>query len=186
MAIFRDAGKLGVLLLQLSPAFSPRKHQLSELEPLIEMMGGYDLAIEFRNRNWAIGDRLRIDNWICAKAWRDFRERGLACIGSFHGDAIGRGRSDELRTSHICVCMDATRKLTSPAKLWLRVSITITARSEIAEVAERSRRLAKEARELHVDFQQQQSRLRAARSASFAQSAGSNRQERRHRQQELF
>src|SRR5919202_228425 len=32
MAIFRSAGKLGALLLQLSPAFSPRKHELSELE----------------------------------------------------------------------------------------------------------------------------------------------------------
>ena len=37
MSIFRSAGKLGVLLLQLSPAFSPRKHRLNELEPLIEM-----------------------------------------------------------------------------------------------------------------------------------------------------
>src|SRR5215469_10549953 len=58
MSIIRSAGKLGVLLLQLSPAFSPRKHQVSELEPLIEMLGDYDLAIEFRNRNWAVGDQL--------------------------------------------------------------------------------------------------------------------------------
>src|SRR5881227_1878395 len=49
MAIFRSSGKLGVLLLQLSPAFSPRKHRLSELEPLIDMLNGYELAIEFRN-----------------------------------------------------------------------------------------------------------------------------------------
>src|SRR5260370_33734209 len=58
MLIFRDARKLVILLLQLSPAFSPRKHQLTELLPLIDMLGGYDLAIEFRNRNWAVGDRL--------------------------------------------------------------------------------------------------------------------------------
>src|SRR2546428_7939178 len=38
MWILRNAEKLGVLLLQLSPPFSPRKHQLSELEPLIEML----------------------------------------------------------------------------------------------------------------------------------------------------
>src|SRR5438445_5123892 len=57
-SVLRDAEKLGVLLLQLSPAFSPRKHQLSELEPLIGMLGPYDLAIEFRNRNWAVGDQL--------------------------------------------------------------------------------------------------------------------------------
>src|SRR6266581_9177867 len=37
-SVLRDAGKLGVLLLQFSPAFSPRKHQLSELEPLIGML----------------------------------------------------------------------------------------------------------------------------------------------------
>jgi uncharacterized protein YecE (DUF72 family) len=50
---------MGVLLLQLSPAFSPRKHELNELEPLIGMLNGYELAIEFRNRNWAIGDQLQ-------------------------------------------------------------------------------------------------------------------------------
>ena len=59
MSIFRNAGKLGVLLLQLSPAFSPRKHHLNELEALIEMLGDYDIAIEFRNRNWAVGDQLQ-------------------------------------------------------------------------------------------------------------------------------
>src|SRR5207244_12539832 len=37
-SILPNAGKLGVLLLQLSPAFSPRKHELNELEPLIEML----------------------------------------------------------------------------------------------------------------------------------------------------
>src|SRR5262249_46393440 len=57
-ALFRRAGKMGVLLLQLSPAFSPRKHELSELKPLIEILNGYELAIEFRNRNWVIGDQL--------------------------------------------------------------------------------------------------------------------------------
>src|SRR5436190_7890425 len=38
MTVFRDAGKLGVFLLQLSPAFSPRKHELGELGRLIEML----------------------------------------------------------------------------------------------------------------------------------------------------
>src|SRR5207244_1130581 len=59
VSILRAAGKLGVLLLQLSPAFSPRKHQLSELERLINMLKDYRLAIEFRNRNWAIGGQLK-------------------------------------------------------------------------------------------------------------------------------
>ncbi|PYK30388.1 MAG: hypothetical protein DME57_07035 [Verrucomicrobia bacterium] len=59
MSILRSTGKLGVLLLQLSPAFSPRKHELRELEPLIKSLGDYSLAIELRNRNWLIDEQLR-------------------------------------------------------------------------------------------------------------------------------
>src|SRR5438067_13450071 len=59
MSILQSAGKLGVFLLQLSPAFSPRKHHLSELEALIEKFPDYQLAIEFRNRNWVVGDQLK-------------------------------------------------------------------------------------------------------------------------------
>src|SRR6266581_2173704 len=59
MSILRAAGKLGVFLLQLSPAFSPRKHGLSELEALVGMLRDYPLAIEFRNRNWLVNDHLR-------------------------------------------------------------------------------------------------------------------------------
>ena len=36
---------------------SPRKHQLAELEPLIARLPDYSLAIEFRNRNWVVGDQ---------------------------------------------------------------------------------------------------------------------------------
>src|SRR2546430_2448719 len=59
MSILQSAGKLGVLLLQLSPAFSPRKHELKELETLIDELDSYSLAIEFRNRNWVVADQLR-------------------------------------------------------------------------------------------------------------------------------
>src|SRR6266496_2854524 len=59
MSVLRSAGKLGVFLLQLSPAFSPRAHKLEELEHLISMLRDYRLAIEFRNRNWATGDQLK-------------------------------------------------------------------------------------------------------------------------------
>ncbi|HYY13199.1 MAG TPA: DUF72 domain-containing protein, partial [Chthoniobacterales bacterium] len=59
LSILDRARKLGVLLLQLSPGFSPRKHDLTELEPLIALLGDHLVAIEFRNRNWVIGDQLR-------------------------------------------------------------------------------------------------------------------------------
>src|SRR5256714_12794319 len=59
MSILQSAGKLGVFLLQLSPAFSPRKHHLSELQPLVKQLGSWPLAIELRNRNWVVEEQLR-------------------------------------------------------------------------------------------------------------------------------
>jgi uncharacterized protein YecE (DUF72 family) len=48
----RDAGKLGALLLQLTPGFSPREYDLDELDHLIGLLKGYRLAVELRHREW--------------------------------------------------------------------------------------------------------------------------------------
>src|SRR3954454_10318208 len=58
ISMLRDSRKLGALLLQLSPSFSPRKHELAELEPLLGQLRDYLVAVEFRNRNWTEGERL--------------------------------------------------------------------------------------------------------------------------------
>src|SRR5438270_3763442 len=58
LEVLRRAQKLGVLLLQLSPAFSPRKHELNELENVLELTSDFRVAVEFRNRNWAEGEQL--------------------------------------------------------------------------------------------------------------------------------
>ena len=47
VAPLEQAGKLGAFLLQLTPAFSPRRHALDELAVVIEALGGRPLAIEF-------------------------------------------------------------------------------------------------------------------------------------------
>ena len=151
MSIFRDARKLGVLLLQLSPAFSPRKHQLTELQPLIDMLGGYDLAIEFRNRNWAVGDQL---------------ESTIDFVRKHHATFVN---VDAPASDHFMVMPSDVDQVTNSDVAYLRLhgrnekayitGRTVAARfdydyseSEIAEVAQRSRKLAKEARELHVIF----------------------------------
>jgi uncharacterized protein YecE (DUF72 family) len=54
-----DAGKLGALLLQLSPAFAPGKHELSELDRLVELLAPHRVAIEFRHRAWLNREHLR-------------------------------------------------------------------------------------------------------------------------------
>ena len=53
-----DAGKLGSYLLQLTPAFSPARHSLEELDRLVEVFRPHRLAVELRNRNW-VDDRRR-------------------------------------------------------------------------------------------------------------------------------
>jgi uncharacterized protein YecE (DUF72 family) len=51
-------GKLGALLVQLSPSFSPRRHSLEELEPLLEQLSPRRVAVELRNRDWVDEDRV--------------------------------------------------------------------------------------------------------------------------------
>jgi uncharacterized protein YecE (DUF72 family) len=53
-----EAGKLGAFLLQLTPAFGPGKHDLSELEPLAERFREPGIAIELRHKGWVEGERL--------------------------------------------------------------------------------------------------------------------------------
>jgi uncharacterized protein YecE (DUF72 family) len=150
-SIFQNAGKLGVFLLQLSPAFSPRKHELGELDRLIEMLSGYDLAIEFRNRNWAVGDQLQ--------STIDFLQKHHAIFVNVDAPAsdhfmVMPSDVDEVTNSNVAYLRLHGRN----AKAYI-TGKTVAARfdydygeGEIAEVAERSRKLAKEARELHVIF----------------------------------
>jgi uncharacterized protein YecE (DUF72 family) len=151
MTIFHSAGKLGALLLQLSPAFSPRKHQLNELAPLIDMLGGYDLAIEFRNRNWATGNQLASTTGFVQK----------------HGAIFVN--VDAPVSDHFTVMPSEVDEVTNPNVAYLRLhgrnakayitGKTVAARfdydysdKEIAEVAGRSEKLAREAREVHAIF----------------------------------
>jgi Uncharacterized conserved protein len=151
MAILHSAGKLGVLLLQLSPAFSPRKHKLGELEHLIEMLRDYPLAIEFRNRNWAIGNQL--------SETVEFLKRHRVIFVNIDAPAA----------EHFTIMPSNLDETTNPDLAYLRLhgrntrayltGKTVAARfdydytdGEIAEVAERSKKLARAGRELHVIF----------------------------------
>jgi len=52
IAPLEKAGELGALLLQLSPAFSPRHNKLEELDHVAQLFQGYNLAVELRNAGW--------------------------------------------------------------------------------------------------------------------------------------
>jgi uncharacterized protein YecE (DUF72 family) len=151
MSILRVRGKLGVLLLQLSPAFSPRKHELSELEPLIEMLVDYRLAIEFRNRNWVVDDQL--------ESTIDFlRNRHVAFVNI-----------DAPNDEHFTIMPSGLNEITNPKTAYLRLhgrnarayltGKTVAARfdydyseTEIGEIGDRAKNLAEKADEVHVIF----------------------------------
>ena len=50
--------RLGAFLLQLTPGFSPKNHDLRELESLIGRLAPHMVAVELRHRGWADPDRL--------------------------------------------------------------------------------------------------------------------------------
>ncbi len=151
MSVLRSAGKLGVLLLQLSPAFSPRMHKLEELEDLIGILRDYRLAIEFRNRNWVIGDHLK------------------STIGFLKQRNVTFVNVDAPAADHFTIMPSDLNEITNPGFSYLRLhgrnargylsGKTVAARfdynysdQEIVEVAERSKKLARKTRELHVVF----------------------------------
>jgi uncharacterized protein YecE (DUF72 family) len=67
------AGKLGALLLQLSPSFGPKGHSLAELDHLLDLLAGHRVAVELRNRHWVDDDRR--DETVAY-----FRRRGIAWV----------------------------------------------------------------------------------------------------------
>jgi uncharacterized protein YecE (DUF72 family) len=151
MTTLRRAGKLGALLLQLSPAFSPRKHELSELEPLIQMLTDYELAIEFRNRNWVVSDRLQ--------STIDFMRAHHTIFVNVDAPA----------SDHFTVMPSEIDEVTNENIAYLRLhgrntkayigGKTVATRfdydysdKEITDVGKRSAKLARQTRELHVIF----------------------------------
>jgi len=151
LEMLRGEGKLGALLLQLSPAFSPRKHQLSELDDLLGALADYRLAIELRNRNWAEGEEL--------ESTLDFFRKHSATLVSVDAPA----------ERHFTIMPPDLDAITNPKLAYLRLhgrnahayttGKTVAARfnydysdEEIGEIADRARDLGKEAEEVHVVF----------------------------------
>ena len=169
LEILRGTGKLGALLLQLSPSFSPKKHKLEELEHLFSILKNYPVALEFRNRHWLVGEQ--------STATLDFlreHDATLVLVDAPAEDHFTILPSDlnEITNSHLTYLRLHGRN----AQAYLKGK-TVAARfdydysdEEIAEVADRARTLARSARAVHVVFNNNNldyaphaaSRLRAA------------------------
>jgi uncharacterized protein YecE (DUF72 family) len=74
--------KLSTLLLQLTPAFSPQAHELSELDRLVARAAPRPVAVELRHRGWLEGaQRERTLDW--------YEDRGVVfvCVDGPEGSA---------------------------------------------------------------------------------------------------
>ena len=149
--ILRGSGKLGALLLQLSPAFSPKIHKLSELDDLLGAFSQERIAIELRNRNWVEGEQL--------KATLDYLRAHSAAFVLV----------DTPAEKYFTIMPRDLNEITNSRLAYLRLhgrnarayttGKTVAARfnynysdDEIGEVAQRTRTLAQETKEVHVVF----------------------------------
>ncbi len=139
--VLQAAGKLGSLLLQLSPGFSPKMHKLSELDPLLRALRNYRVAVELRNRNW-------VDPQNLTETTEFLQQHSVAMV-----------LVDAPEASHFTIMPSELNEVTNPELTYLRLhgrnarayttGKTVATRfnydysdSEIDEVAERANELA--------------------------------------------
>jgi uncharacterized protein YecE (DUF72 family) len=145
-----ETGKLGPLLLQLSPAFSPRRRHLEELAPLLRRLAPHPVAIELRHRGW-------IDEERREQTLGFFSEHGAVWVGV-----------DAPAAEHFTI-MPALDAVTRDELAYLRAhgrnaegylhGKTVAERfgwryadEELEEIGQRARHLAEEAGQVHVMF----------------------------------
>jgi uncharacterized protein YecE (DUF72 family) len=151
LEILEGAGKLGALLLQMSPAFSPKRQSLNELEDLLGGLSAFRVALELRNRNWVEGEQLE------------------ATFAFLRAHSTSLVLVDAPAEKHFTIMPPDLNAITNPRLAYLRLhgrdarayttGKTVAARfnydysdDEIGEVAERARHLAEETQEVHVVF----------------------------------
>ncbi len=147
----RAAEKFGAFLLQLSPAFSPRKHELAELDDLLARLAPLGVVVELRNRNWTEGKQLE----ETLDFFRDHKT-ALALV-------------DAPKEPHFTIMPSELDEVTNPRLAYLRLhgrnaeaylrGKTVAERfyydysdEEIAEVAKRAHKLAGNAESVHIVF----------------------------------
>ncbi len=147
---FREASRLGALLLQLSPSFSPGRHRLDELSALQEIFCDVPLAVELRNRDWMTGEQAQ-------KTLDFYRRHKLVYVAV-----------DAPSEAHFMI-MPNTSTVTSPELAYLRLhgrntkgyvrGRTVAERfdylysaTELEEIANRVVQMANEAPTMHVIY----------------------------------
>src|ERR671925_588134 len=144
------AGKLGAYLVQLTPAFAPRRHELEELDGLVEALSAHRVAIELRHRGWVREKRReRTLGW--------FSERGVAfvCVDAPPGDHVPIMPPLDAVTNDGLAYLRAHGRNTEGYLTGRSVAERFAWKysdEELAEIRARVSSLAEQAGEVHVAF----------------------------------
>jgi uncharacterized protein YecE (DUF72 family) len=145
-----DAGKLGAYLLQLTPAFDPRRNELDELAPVIEGLAPTPVAIEFRRRSWASSKRLEsVLEWLSA------HDTVFVCVDTPLGDHVPIFPPIDAVTRDSLAYMRCHGRNLNGYLHGRSVAERFDydyPREELDEIAGRAQALAEEAEQVHVMF----------------------------------
>jgi uncharacterized protein YecE (DUF72 family) len=145
-----EAGKLGPFLLQLTPAFAPGRHELSELDQLAERLRDRGIAIELRHKGWVEGERLEktLD-------WYEQHGAAFVCVDSPPGDHVPILPPIDAVTRRDLAYLRAHGRNTEGYLKGKTVAERfgwVYSDDELQEVAGRAKHLAENAGQVHVAF----------------------------------
>jgi uncharacterized protein YecE (DUF72 family) len=150
MRPLRRTGKLSSYLLQLTPAFDPRRNELDELLPVISGLAPVPVAVEFRRRSWASPNRLEhVVEWLSA------HDAALVCVDSPPGDHVPIFPPVDAVTDERLAYMRCHGRNTEGYLHGRTVAERFDydyPEEELREIAGRARALADEAESVHVMF----------------------------------
>ena len=145
-----DAGKLGAYLLQLTPAFDPRRNELAELAPVIEGLSPTPVAVEFRRRSWASSKRFEnVLDWLSA------HDAVFVCVDTPPGDHVPIFPPIDAVTNDAVAYMRCHGRNTEGYLHGRSVAERFDydySESELEEIAGRALALGEDAEQVHVMF----------------------------------
>ena len=149
-APLEEAGKLGAFLVQLTPAFAPGKHELEELDGLIETLAPRKVAVELRHRGW-----VREKHVEETLAWFSEREAAFVCVDAPPEDHIPIMPPIDAVTRDDLAYVRAHGRNTEGYLTGKSVAERFAWRysdAELEEITSRSEAMAEQAQEVHVMF----------------------------------